>query len=136
MAEVAVYSNRDCELIDITGKINALIPEDLECGICHIFCQHTTAGLTINENADPDVRHDLLKKLDALIPKNESYYRHGEGNSAAHLKSSLMGVSLAVPVRNGRLHLGTWQGVYFCEFDGPRSRQVEVVFQTAESRRK
>lgn len=132
MAEINVVSNRDCEMINITSQINAVIPTDLKCGICHIFCQHTTAGLTINENADPDVRHDLLKKLDGLIPKNEVYYRHCEGNSAAHLKSSLMGVSLAIPVRNGKLRLGTWQGVYFCEFDGPRSRQVQIYFQTAE----
>ena len=133
MAEISVISNRDCELINITGQINALIPAHIKYGICHIFCQHTTAGLTINENADPDVKHDLLRKLDALIPKNENYYRHCEGNSAAHLKSSLFGVSLAIPIRNGKLHLGTWQGVYFCEFDGPRSRQVQVYFQSAEA---
>ena len=133
MAEIKVISKRDCELINITSQINALIPAHLQYGICHVFCQHTTAGLTINENADPDVRYDLLQKLDALIPKNENYYRHCEGNSAAHLKSSLFGVSLAIPIRNGKLHLGTWQGVYFCEFDGPRSRQVQVYFQTAEA---
>lgn len=88
-------------------------------------------GLTVNENADPDVKHDLLAKLDALIPYHENYYRHGEGNSAAHLKSSLMGVSLTLPVVNGRLRLGVWQGVYFCEFDGPRTRRVELFFQDA-----
>ncbi|MBE6369195.1 MAG: YjbQ family protein [Lentisphaerae bacterium] len=131
MAEISIISRRDCEFIDITGQINGVIPADLKCGICHIFCTHTTAGLTINENADPDVRHDLLKKLDALIPGNEGYYRHCEGNSAAHLKSSLMGISLSVPIRNGKLWLGTWQGVYFCEFDGPRSRYVKVLFQPA-----
>ena len=131
MAEISVETHRSNELIDITGKINSLIPADLQCGICHIFCKHTTAGLTINENADPDVKHDLLKKLDMLIPQHESFYRHCEGNSAAHLKSSLFGVSLAVPVRNGRLQLGVWQGIYFCEFDGPRTRQVQVYFQHA-----
>ena len=131
MAEISVETHRSNELIDITGKINSLIPADLQCGICHIFCKHTTAGLTINENADPDVKHDLLKKLDMLIPQHEIFYRHCEGNSAAHLKSSLFGVSLAVPVRNGRLQLGVWQGIYFCEFDGPRTRQVQVYFQTA-----
>lgn len=131
MGSIGVKTSRNCELIDITDRVNALIPADLTCGICHIFCTHTTAALTINENADPDVKHDLLKKLDSLIPCNESYYQHCEGNSAAHLKSSLFGVSLAVPVRNGRLLLGTWQGVYFCEFDGPRNRQVQVFFQNA-----
>ena len=131
MAEISINSSRDCEFINITSQINAVIPPDMKCGICHIFCKHTTAGLTVNENADPDVKHDLLKKLDALIPKDERYYLHCEGNSAAHLKSSLMGISLALPIRNGRLDLGMWQGVYFCEFDGPRSRKVKVLFQTA-----
>ena len=133
MSQLHIVSKRDCEMIDITHRINELVPDSLQSGICHIFCTHTTAGLTINENADPDVRHDVLKKLDLLIPHNESFYQHCEGNSAAHLKSSLMGISLAVPVRNGKLHLGTWQGVYFCEFDGPRSRKVEVLFQKADS---
>lgn len=132
MATIAVNSQRNCELIDITSQINSIVPVDLKCGICHIFCSHTTAGLTINENADPDVRHDVLKKLDALIPYSESYYQHAEGNSAAHLKSSLMGVALTVPVRNGQLQLGTWQGVYFCEFDGPRHRKVDIKFIRAE----
>ena len=133
MPELNVNSRRDCEFIDITQKINELLPQNMKYGICHIFCPHTTAGLTINENADPDVKHDLLKKLDSLMPKSESYYQHCEGNSAAHLKSSLFGVSLAVPVRNGKLWLGTWQSVYFCEFDGPRSRKVQILFQPAEN---
>ena len=132
MPDLSIASRRECEFIEITQKINELVPQNIKSGICHIFCQHTTAGLTINENADDDVKHDLLKKLDSLIPKDECYYQHCEGNSAAHLKSSLMGVSLAVPIRNGKLHLGTWQGVYFCEFDGPRSRKVHILFQTAE----
>ena len=131
MAEIRVETRRDCEMINITGQINALVPRDMECGLCHIFCTHTTAALTINENADPDVKHDLLKKLDALIPKDERYYLHCEGNSAAHLKSSLLGVSLTVPVQNGKLALGIWQGIYFCEFDGPRNRRVQVRFCTA-----
>ena len=133
MSELHIVSKCDCEMIDITHRINALVPQDMRCGICHIFCSHTTAGLTINENADPDVKFDLLTKLDQLIPKVETWYQHCEGNSAAHLKSSLFGVSLAVPVCNGKLHLGTWQGVYFCEFDGPRNRKVEVYFQAAQA---
>ena len=132
MPDLSIASRCKCEFIDITQKINELVPVDMKYGICHIFCSHTTAGLTINENADPDVKHDLLKKLDCMIPDRENYYQHCEGNSAAHLKSSLMGVSLAVPVRNGKLWLGTWQGVYFCEFDGPRNRKVQILFQAAD----
>ncbi len=132
MATLNISSNRDCELIDITAAIERLIPADLACGVCQIFCPHTTAGITINENADPDVRRDLLAKLDALVPVRESYYRHAEGNSAAHLKASMMGFSETVPVRNGRLVLGSWQGIYLCEFDGPRSRLVHLYFQRAE----
>lgn len=128
MTELSVISKRDCELIDITHRINELVPEAFN-GLCTVFCSHTTAGLTINENADPDVKHDILKKLDQMFPKYEPFYQHSEGNSAAHLKASFMGFSVTVPVRNGRLHLGTWQGIYFCEFDGPRCRSVEVYFQ-------
>ena len=133
MPDITVITNRDCELVDITNQINAVIPPGMRYGICHLFVPHTTAALTINENVDPDVRYDILKKLDALIPKKERFYRHSEGNSAAHLKASLLGNTLALPIRNSRLRLGTWQGVYFCEFDGPRSRQVQVYFQAAES---
>ena len=128
---LTISTNRRDELIDITSLINRAIPRDLQCGVCLIHCPHTTAGLTVNENADPDVKHDLLAKLDALIPAHEPYYQHGEGNSAAHLKSMLTGISLSLPVVNGRLELGTWQGVYFCEFDGPRTRHVELFFQDA-----
>lgn len=129
MPELNIVTNRACEMIDITHRVNELIPADMKSGLCHIFCTHTTAGLTVNENADPDVRHDILKKLDQLFPVNENFYQHCEGNSAAHIKASLMGFSLIVPVRNGKLHLGTWQGIYFCEFDGPRSRKVEITLQ-------
>ena len=129
--ELTIATGKQNELIDITSQINRAIPQNLKCGSCLIHCPHKTAGLTVNENADPDVKHDLLAKLDALIPYHENYYRHGEGNSAAHLKSSLMGVSLTLPVVNGRLRLGVWQGVYFCEFDGPRTRRVELFFQDA-----
>ena len=128
MAEIHIKTHYTDELIDISSQVAALIPLDMQCGICHIFCQHTTAALTVNENADPDVKHDLLCKLNALIPQMESYYQHCEGNSAAHLKSSLFGTALTVPVHNRRLALGTWQGIYFCEFDGPRNRKVQVTF--------
>lgn len=132
MPEITVITNRDCEMVDITNQINAVIPAGIKYGICHLFVPHTTAALTVNENVDPDVRYDILKKLDMLVPKIERFYRHSEGNSAAHLKTSLIGTALALPIRNSRLRLGTWQGVYFCEFDGPRTRQVQVYFQAAE----
>ena len=120
---------RGCHLI--TNEIVHSLPNLPEIGLLHLFLKHTSAALTLNENADPDVKHDLLAKMDALIPHHESYYLHGEGNSAAHLKSTLTGVSLTLPVVNGRLHLGVWQGVYFCEFDGPRTRHVELFFLEA-----
>lgn len=131
MPEITVVTRECCELVDITRRIAALVPPDLGSGLCSVHSLHTTAALTVNENADPDVQHDLLAKLDALVPQHESYYRHAEGNSAAHLKSSHMGFSVTVPVRNGRLHLGTWQGIYLCEFDGPRTRRVVVTFVEA-----
>lgn len=132
MAEFTVKTNRRFEIIDITSEVNRVLPASIPCGICHIYCPHTTAGITINENADPDVKHDLLRKLAALIPHDESYYQHIEGNSDAHLKAILTGFCQAVPFRNGQLDLGTWQGVYFCEFDGPRTRRVKVFFQEAQ----
>lgn len=114
------------ELRDITGVVAADVVESgVRDGFCVVFCPHTTAAITINENADPDVRHDLLLGLDAAFPDRREF-RHGEGNSAAHLKSSAVGASETVLVRNGRLVLGTWQGIYFCEFDGPRTRTFQV----------
>ena len=92
----------------------------------NVYVPHTTAGVTINENADPDVIHDVLKALDKAVPWNESFHRHSEGNSAAHVKSSMMGCSLMVPVVDGRMVFGTWQSIFLCEFDGPRTRKVIV----------
>ncbi len=132
MQELKIRTLRRDEMIDITDPILACIPPGMKSGLCHIYCPHTTAGLTINENADPDVRRDLLEKLDRLIPQNELYYQHAEGNSAAHLKSSLMGFSQMIPVQDGRLVLGTWQGIYLCEFDGPRSRCIYLSFLISE----
>ncbi len=131
MAEIRISTSRDREIIDVTRLVEQALPVGLECGICHIFCPHTTAGLTVNENADPDVRHDLLAKWERMAPRDESFYRHGEGNSAAHFLATLTGFSLTLPVRAGRLVLGTWQAVYFCEFDGPRSRKLRVMWQPA-----
>jgi secondary thiamine-phosphate synthase enzyme len=87
---------------------------------------HTTAAVTINENADPDVKHDMLRKLETLVPKQESYYRHGEGNSDSHVKASLVGNSVTVLIEEGQLVLSRWQGIYFCEFDGPRAREMHI----------
>ncbi len=125
MRTIELQSDKHSTMLDITAAVQREIPESFS-GICHIFCNHTTAGLTINENADPDVRHDILANLEQLIPWQQPYFRHFEGNSAAHLKASLLGFSLTVPVDRGRLTLGTWQGIYFCEFDGPRRRQVSL----------
>ena len=114
------------EFIDITGQVmNVLSSSNIRDGVCHVFVPHTTAGVTINENADPDVTADIISALDRTIPWRNNY-RHAEGNSAAHIKASLMGSSALIPVRDGRLVLGTWQCIYFCEFDGPRTRKVVV----------
>ncbi|KAF5085422.1 secondary thiamine-phosphate synthase enzyme YjbQ [Methanospirillum sp. J.3.6.1-F.2.7.3] len=121
---INIQSNTRIQFIDITLRISEIIRESgVKSGTCVIFSQHTTAGLTINENVDPDVTRDILVSLSRLIPPTGDY-RHAEGNSDAHLKASLMGFSLTVPIIDGRLSLGTWQGLYFCEFDGPRNRHV------------
>lgn len=120
-----VRTHQRNELIDITARIQSCIERlGVTDGLVVVHAPHTTAAITVNENADPDVQHDLLEKLSRLMPKQESYYQHSEGNSDSHLKSSLTGFSQTLIIENGRLALGTWQGVYFCEFDGPRQREV------------
>ncbi|HOP31070.1 MAG TPA: secondary thiamine-phosphate synthase enzyme YjbQ [Spirochaetota bacterium] len=124
---IPVRTDHREQLIDITAEIeSAVTGSGVEEGICYIFTPHTTAAITINENADPDVRIDFLKGL-AHLNFDAVKFAHVEGNSSAHLKSSLVGCSEFVIVEDGRLRLGTWQGIYFCEFDGPRSRQVYVT---------
>lgn len=114
------------EFIDITREVADLIRQSgIYCGVCHLFVMHTTAGITINEGADPAVQQDILGFLRKCIP-NSPHFTHGEGNSDAHIKSSLMGSSLTVLVDGGKPVLGTWQAIYFCEFDGPRPRKVVV----------
>ena len=111
--------------IDITGQVRKIVAAgNVQNGLCQIFVPHTTAGVTINENADPDVVTDMLAALGKMVP--DLPYLHSEGNSPAHVKSSLVGCSITVPISEGRLCLGTWQGIYFCEFDGPRTRKVWV----------
>ena len=123
MKEISVKTSGRSELIDITAQVSAFVKEsNLRDGFVVIFVPHTTAGVTINENADPSVKADILMELDRVIPQNDNY-AHLVGNSAAHIKSSLMGPSLTVIVENGDLVLGTWQGIFFCEFDGPRRRK-------------
>jgi secondary thiamine-phosphate synthase enzyme len=110
-------------MLDITGEVQQHIPDEGD-GLCVLFVQHTTCGLTVNENADPDVQTDMLGFLRRLIPQIEPHFKHGEQNSDAHIKSSLVGSSVTIPFEQGNLLLGRWQGVYLCEFDGPRERKV------------
>lgn len=122
-------ASRD-QMIDITNQVRAVIQQEkVRDGIVTVYCPHTTAGITINENADPDVVRDLLLRLAEVYPWEHPKYRHAEGNSAAHLKASTMGASQTIPVADGQLLLGTWQGIYFCEFDGPRRRTFYVKVQ-------
>jgi secondary thiamine-phosphate synthase enzyme len=123
---VNVKSRNRNEFIDITGMLEAEIDEaGIKSGVCHVYVPHTTAGVTINEGADPSVKVDILNTLQRLVP-HEMNYHHAEGNSDAHVKSSLVGASQYIPIEEGKLALGTWQSVYFCEFDGPRHRRVAL----------
>ena len=123
----SLSSRQRCEMIDITGDVAAVLKRfGITAGTVRVYCPHTTAAITINENADPSVVHDMLMTLEELFPRDRPGYRHMEGNSDAHVKSSLTGCSEQVPIINGKMTLGTWQGIYFCEFDGPRTRRVSV----------
>lgn len=127
MEEIRVRTSRRGEMVDITGRVQEFVSRGgVDEGAVVLQSLHTTTALTINENADPDVVHDVLGKLDRLVPREEPFYRHAEGNSDSHLKTSFFGPSLTVIVSGGRLVLGRWQGIYFCEFDGPRERRVAV----------
>ena len=125
--EIKLRSSKRDEMIDITKQVQRIVAQEavLE-GLAVVYAAHTTAGITINENADPDVTKDLLRRLDEICPWDMATDRHGEGNSAAHLKTSMVGNSQTLIIHAGRLLLGTWQGIYFCEFDGPRSRTCYV----------
>lgn len=128
METINVRSSRREEMIEITGRIEEMLARTGEKeGICVLFTQHTTCGLTVNENADPDVKSDMLGFLKKLIPQYYEDFRHSEHNSDAHIKSSLVGSSVTIPFSGGKLCLGRWQGIYLCEFDGPRERQVIVT---------
>jgi len=126
MNKISLQTRSPVEFIDITTQVaQAVSASKVQDGLCTVFVPHTTAGLTINENADPDVRHDMIATLEKLVPARGGY-RHREGNAHAHIKSSLLGHSHTVIVRGAALQLGTWQGIFFCEFDGPRSREVWI----------
>jgi len=126
---VEVKTHERTELIDITGDVASAVKlSGVEEGTAFVFVPHTTAGVTINENADPDVKRDILMEMNKTIPFDDGY-SHAEGNSAAHIKSSLFGAGLTVIITGGKLLLGTWQSIYFCEFDGPRNRRLYVKIQ-------
>lgn len=126
MLTIDLTTQHQMQLIDVTSHVrNHLRDTGIQEGLALVYTPHTTAAVTINENADPDVVRDLIAGLNKLVPFNDNY-RHVEGNSAAHIKSTLVGASETVPVTNSELVLGTWQGIYFCEFDGPRRRKLHI----------
>jgi len=127
MEKFAVQTHSSDEFIDITAEVQRVVMESgIQEGFVIVYVPHTTAGVTINENADPDVVHDILSDLKRLVPEKQPYYRHFEGNSASHMKASLVGASVSIPMVSGSMALGRWQGIYFCEFDGPRRRTYSV----------
>ena len=126
MEKINIKTNNRIDLIDITDKVRAVASKSkVKDGICFIFCPHTTAGLTINENADPQVKRDIINTLNKLVPENAGY-AHSEGNADSHIKSSLLGYSLTIFIEDGQLALCSLQGIYFCESDGPRSREAWI----------
>jgi secondary thiamine-phosphate synthase enzyme len=123
----SVRTTQRNQMIAVTDRVERIVRTGgIRDGMAIVFVPHTTAAVTINENADPDVKSDMLQKLSTLIPKQEPYYRHAEGNSDSHVKTSLVGNSVTVLTEAGRLVLGRWQGIYFCEFDGPRERKMQI----------
>jgi len=126
MNTIEVKTTKRNEFVDITSKVEKIVKDSkIKDGLCVVFCPHTTAALTINENADPSVQKDIISHLEELVPAGKGF-SHSEGNSDAHIKASLLGSSLNVIIKDGNLALGTWQGIYFCEFDGSRQRQIYV----------
>ncbi len=132
MQQIKIRSSKHFEFIDLTENIQRIVSkEKIKEGMCLVYVPHTTAAITINENADPDVKEDILSFVQKFVPWNGNYL-HIEGNSAAHILSTIIGVSVVIPVFNGTLSLGRWQGIYFCEFDGPRERTVDVILTEAK----
>lgn len=127
MVTLEINTSAHDEMKDVTRELQAVVSRGgIKNGLLLAYVPHTTAGITINENADPDVVADIMETLSRLIPRQQPHFKHGEGNSAAHVKSTLTGVSITVPIAQGKLVLGTWQSVFFCEFDGPRHRKLHV----------
>jgi secondary thiamine-phosphate synthase enzyme len=128
LAHLEVATTKTQELVDITKRVRAEVKTSgIQNGICTVFAPHTTGAITINENTDPDVQTDILNALERAIPQGAKYYKHEEGNAHAHAKAAVVGFSESVPVQGGKLLLGTWQAMYFCEFDGPRNRKLTVT---------
>lgn len=126
MQKIRLQTRSRTELLEITQQVENIVQDSgIREGVCYIYVPHTTAGIIINENADPSVRRDILNTLNKVIPLDGNY-THAEGNAAAHIKSSLVGLSASIPICDGKLALGTWQGIFFSEFDGPRSREVFI----------
>jgi secondary thiamine-phosphate synthase enzyme len=133
MESLEIRTGQRTEFVEITDRVNAVLRQNnMQEGICVVYCPHTTAAVTVNENADPYVVHDMLAWLNRSIPQHQPDFRHSEGNSDAHIKSSLVGPSVTLVVAKGALVLGRWQGIYFCEFDGPRTRQIHVQVLTRD----
>jgi secondary thiamine-phosphate synthase enzyme len=127
MTEFTLKTSARNQFVEITDQVRgAVAASGVRSGLCVVYCPHTTAAITVNENADPDVVHDMLLHLNRTVPKDQPGFRHGEGNSDSHVKASLVGPSVTLVVDDGDVVLGRWQGVYFCEFDGPRTRTVAV----------
>lgn len=130
LSDINIKTRSQIEFIDITSQVQGVIDKSgIKEGVCYVYVPHTTAAVTINENADPDVIRDIITKLNEIVPLNGNY-RHTEGNSAAHIKASIIGASETVFIKDRRLVLGTWQSIFFCEFDGPRSRKAFIKLIT------
>ena len=127
-ATIELPTSKKGEMIDVTKRVRAIVAASgVQFGLCSLFCPHTTAGVTLNENTDPDVQTDILNALERAVPRNERYYKHEEGNAPAHAKAAVLGFSETIPVQAGKLLLGPWQAIYFSEFDGPRNRKLVVT---------
>jgi secondary thiamine-phosphate synthase enzyme len=127
-ASLELPTTKKQEMIDVTKRIRAIVTASgVQNGLCSVYCGHTTAAVTVNENTDPDVQTDILNALDRAVPQNEKYYKHNDGNAPSHVKAAVLGFSETFPVQGGKLGLGTWQAIYFCEFDGPRNRKLVVT---------
>jgi len=126
MAEIAIKTERRTQLVDVTARVARLVKDaGIRSGICHLYVAHTTAGVMINEHDDPDVARDIEMAFDRLAPRDAGY-RHAEGNADSHIKAALAGTAAAIFIADGQLDLGRWQGIFFCEFDGPRERRLQV----------